>query len=297
MNKQRVDQLINDMVKVVITEVDNAINKSNLIFKHKTDSKLGNLIAKSIGKYGLEWDSYIIRDEVTATLYESMLIVAKDKDIEEIKLDNPAYAGPVFKLVDLMLKDRLIPLSKKNREGEVIGTTELLLSPVAEDGETSSSLESILNGSIEMYGSTEESSIFLKWFNANKNNILTKKQLQFVNDELIDMDRHSICKIKKRISDRVIEAWEKDCNNKSLIEFELIKQQEAIEEILEAKDFRAALSPYLEELYIIDTIIDNVSSEAAKAFNTGSNEVWVIKEYRIALFKRLGKIIDQKEGK
>lgn len=272
MNKQIVDNLIKEMVQVLITEVDTVLNKSNLIFKHKTDKMVGSLIAKSIGKYGLEWSSDIIRDEVIATLYESMLIVSKDKEIEELRLDNPAFMGPVYNLVELKLKERLIPASKKNRDGEIIGYTEELVSPVAEEGEATSKLENMLNGQMEflMENKEEKMNQFIRWFNANKKTILTKKQRQFIDGELINMDRHSACKIRKRIAERVGKLYEAKYGSVTPRIATLMDQEEVIETILEAKDFRAALLPYMEENYIIDTIMDNVSPEATKAFNTGS---------------------------
>lgn len=272
MNKNIVDNLIKGMVQVLIVEVDTVINKSNLIFTHKTDRTVGSLIAKSIGKYGLEWSSNIIRDEVVATLYEAMLTVAEGKDIEELRLDNPAFMGPVYNLTELKIKSRLIPASKLNRDGEIIGYTEEFVSPVAEDGEATSKLENMLNGQIEflMENKEEKMNQFIKWFNANKKTLLTKKQRQFIDGELIDMDRHSACKIRKRIAERVGKAYEAKYGSVTPRIATLMDQQETIEAILEAKDFRAALLPYMEENYIIDTIMDNVSPEASKAFNTGS---------------------------
>lgn len=272
MNKNIVDNLIKGMVQVLIVEVDTVINKSNLIFTHKTDRTVGSLIAKSIGKYGLEWSSDIIRDEVVATLYEAMLTVAEGKDIEELRLDKPAFMGPVYNLTELKIKSRLIPASKLNRDGEIIGYTEEFVSPVAEDGEATSKLENMLNGQIEflMENKEEKMNQFIKWFNANKKTLLTKKQRQFIDGELIDMDRHSACKIRKRIAERVGKAYEAKYGSVTPRIATLMDQQETIEAILEAKDFRAALLPYMEENYIIDTIMDNVSPEASKAFNTGS---------------------------
>jgi len=291
-NKATIDRLINEMVTIIITEVDTAINKSNLIFKLKTDRMTGSLIAKSIGKYGLEWSSDIIRDQVIATLYESMLTVSKDKDVEELRLDNPAFMGPVYALTELKLREELIPTSKKNRNGEVIGFTEEFFSPITEDDQTIS-LEQLLNGSVSALEDEEEkANHFINWFNANKKSILTKKQLQFIDGELVDIDKRRAGEMRMRIADRVITAYTAKYGSVSSRVAALMDQQEAIETILEAKDFRAALLPYMEEDYIIDTIIDNVSPEVSRAFNTGSNEVRVIREYRIALFKKIENIND-----
>lgn len=294
MNRNKVNQLIENMVKVVITEVDTMINNSNLIVKIKTDSMTSSLIAKSIAKYGLDWSSDIIRDEVIATLYESMLTVSEGVKDEEIHFDNPAYMGKVYKLVELKLRDYLVPKSRKSKDGKVIGSEEAV-SPLAENDEAVSKLEAILNGQntekLMMVGEDNKMNQFYNWFNDNKKDILTKKQLQFVDGELT-LEKWNECKFRKRIAERVSKAYTTKYGTSSPRIATLMDQQEIIESILEAEDFKAALLPHMEELFIVDTIIDNVSPKAAKAFNTGSVETWVIKEYRIALFKALGNIID-----
>lgn len=295
MNRNKVNGLIENMVKVVVTETDTMINNSNLIVKVKTDNMTGRIIAKSIAKYSMDWSSDIIRDQVIATIYESMLIVSKDMDIEKIHLDNPEFVGKVNILVDLKLKETLIPKSKKNKDGKVIGYKEEAVSPIAENGEATSKLEQLLNGDIEklmMNGEKEKMNQFLNWFNDNKKNILTRKQLMFIDGELFKMDKRRVSEMRKRIADRVSKAYTEKYGTVTPRIATLMDQKEVIENILEADDFKAALLPYMEELFIIDTIIDNVSPRTAKAFNTGSTETWVIREYRIALFKALGNIIN-----
>ena len=261
----------------------------------------GRIIAKSIAKYSMDWSSDIIRDQVIATIYESMLIVSKDMDIEKIHLDNPEFVGKVNVLVDLKLKETLIPKSKKNKDGKVIGYKEEAVSPIAENGEITSKLEQLLNGDIEklmMNGEKEKMNQFLNWFNDNKKNILTRKQLQFVEGELEYIASGNAVFMKKRIAERVSKAYTNKYGTASPRIATLMDQKEILETILEAKDFKAALLPHMEELFIIDTIIDNVSPKAAKAFNTGDTSKEVIKEYRIALFKALGNIITilEREG-
>lgn len=293
-NKAAVDELINEMIQVLTTEVDITINKSNLIFKHKTDKMTGSLIAKSIGKYGLEWSSDIIRDQVIATLYESMLIVSKDKSIEELRLDNSAFMGPVYTLTEKKIKKELIPKSKEDTDGSIIGYSEEPISPLAEAEESTSRLEDLLNASSREIQERDKAktSHFLLWFEANKKKILTKKQLQFINNELIDISRASECNIKKRIADRVIKAYEEEYPKLSQRAAALMDKKKTLEEILSeevllAKDFRTALLPYINEDYIIDTIMDNVSPEAIRVFNKGFDAQWVVEEYKEALKKCL----------
>lgn len=232
-----------------------------------------------------------------------MLIVSKDMDIEKIHLENAEFVGKVNNLVELKLRNELIPASRRNRDGEFIGYTEELVAPIAEENETTSKLETLLNGQIDiekmMIGGEDKMNQFLNWYNDNKKNILTKKQIKFVEGEIPDIDRRTAWSMRKRIAERVTKAYALKYGSVSPRIAVLMDQQTLIENILEAKDFKAALLPHMNEIFIIDTIIDNVSPEAAKAFNTGSTEAWVMREYRIALFKSLDKIMQilDKEGK
>lgn len=302
MNKTIVDNLINNMIEVIVTEIETSLNHSNLIFKIKTDDMTSRLIAKAIVRYNMDWSSDIIRDQVITTLYESMLVVSKDMNATEINLDNKEFIGKVNNLVELKLRHELIPATRRNRNGEFVGHAEELVSPLAEGEETASKLEQLLNGNIKdlmKNGDEEKMNQFLNWYNKNKNNILTRKQIMFIEGELDYIDRGNATNMRKRIADRVTKAYTAKYGSASPRIAVLMDQQATIENILEAKDFKEALLPYMNETYIIDTILDNVSPAATKAFNTGSTETWVLKEYRIALFKTLDKIMQilDKEGK
>lgn len=230
-----------------------------------------------------------------------MLIVSKGMDVTEINLDNKEFVGKVNNLVEFKLKKELIPASRKNRKGELIGHAEELVSPIAEGEETASKLEQLLNGNIKdlmKVGDEKKMNQFLNWYNKNKNSILTRKQIMFIEGELDYIDRGNATNMRKRIADRVTKAYTAQYGSASPRIAVLMDQQQTIETILEAKDFKAALLPYMEETFIIDTILDNVSPAAMKEFNTGSVTEWVMKEYRVALFKTLGNIITllEREG-
>lgn len=289
-NKAAVDRLITEMVQVLITEIDTTINKSNLIFNHKTDKMTGQLIAKSIGKYSLEWSNDIIRDQVIATIYEAMLLVSKDMNESEIVFDNSEFMGKVYILTEKMIKKELILASKKSSDGSIIGYPEEPISPLAEADEFTSRLEDLLNASSKgMPEKEDKANHFLLWLEANKKKILTKKQLQLINNELIDISRASKHNMKKRMADKVIKTYEKEYPKLSQRAAALIDKKGILEEILSAQDFRAAITPHMDKDYIIDIIIDNVSPEATRAFNKGSNNTLVIKEYKEALKEYLRK--------
>ena len=284
--KELINNIMDSIVEIRITETENAINKCNLIVTYKHNKGLARLVSRSIVKYSIEWSADIIRDQVYATLYESLLKVAENLELEEINIDNMDLITPAFALTETSLKNTLIPASRKNRKGEIIEMIEKLI----DNEEPEETLEYLLNSKLPAM-ENDKASHFAVWFKDNKEKILTKKQLAFLNNETIDMDRASACKIRKRIANRIIKAYEEKYAGMNNITASLLDKKETIESILEAKDFRAELLKHMEEDYIIDAIIDNVSIASMKKFNTGSNDEEVLREYRVALFKKLDKLL------
>ncbi len=305
MKKQRLEQLTNEMIEILIIDLqeENATEESQTIkFKHYNHHMLNGLIKKSRAKYSLEWSEDIIRDEVYATVYESMEIVAANMDIEELTLDNSEFMGQAYELSQLKLKERLIPRSKRERTGAVIGTTEIVVSPIAEtdsEGNTvNSPLEDLLAGNISANTDEEEErkNHFLRWFDANKSKALTKKQIDFVDGGHIAEDKTNAYKMRKRISERVSRAYNEQYGNVSP-RIAILKDQERIlEEILDAKSFRAAYDKYKDEDFIIDAIAEYVALDYLRAFNKGNNNPETIRAMRIALYKRLGEVINMIEA-
>lgn len=306
MKKQRLEQLTNEMIEILIIDLqeENATEESQtIIFKHYNHHMLNGLIKKSRVKYSLEWDSDIIRDEVYATIYESMEIVAANMDIEEMSLDNPEFMGQSYNLAILKLKERLIPRSKVDRNGVIIGTTELIVSPKVkansvEEDSTTLSLEDLLAGQMAHNTDEEEEKMnhFLKWFDANKSKILTKKQIQFIEGGHIAEDKTNAYKMRKRISERVSRAYSEQYGDVSP-RIAILKDQERIlEEILDAKSFRDAYDKYKDEDFIIDAVAEYVALDYLKAFSKGSNNQDTIKAMRVALYKRLGEVINMIEA-
>lgn len=305
MKKQRLEQLTNEMIEILIIDLqeENATEESQTIkFKHYNHHMLNGLIKKSRAKYSLEWSEDIIRDEVYATVYESMEIVAANMDIEELTLDNSEFMGQAYELSQLKLKERLIPRSKRERTGAVIGTTEIVVSPIAEtdsEGNTvNSPLEDLLAGNISANTDEEEErkNHFLRWFDANKSKALTKKQIDFVDGGHIAEDKTNAYKMRKRIAERVSRAYDEQYGDVSPRIAVLKDQERILEEILDAKSFRAAYDKYKDEDFIIDAIAEYVALDYLRAFNKGNNNPETIRAMRIALYKRLGEVINMIEA-
>ena len=303
MKKQRLEQLTNEMIEILIIDLqeENATEESQTIkFKHYNKDLIAKAFAVAKPKYSLEWSADIIRDEVYATVYESMEIIAANMDIEEISLDNPEFAGPVYNMTMLKLKERLIPRSKRERTGEVIEMQVMAASQLGlnNDGQALT-IEDILEGTntyILMGAAEEKMNYFLKWFEANKSKILTKKQIQFLNGGHIAEDKTNAYKMRKRISERVSRAYSEQYGDVSP-RIAILKDQERIlEEILDAKSFRAAYDKYKDEDFIIDAISEYVALDYLKAFNKGNNNPETIRAMRVALYKRLGEVINMIEA-
>lgn len=231
--------------------------------------------------------------------YKAMKAVSKDLNISEISLENPAFVGPVYNYIMTDLKIKLIPDSKR-KNGSIVEMQEIAASQIGTDNEGNAfTIENILEGAdvfVLMGSKKEKVNQFLNWFNNNKKDILTKKQIQFLNNELPEQDKRRQSEMRKRISDRVSKAYEKQYGQVSPRIANLMDQEKVLEEILESKDFRSAYEKYRDNDFIIDAITEYVTLENLKKFNQGYDNPDTIKAMRIALFNKLGEVITLTEA-
>lgn len=302
MKKQILKNLTEEMIEILLIDLqeENATENSQTIrFKHYNKDLVAKIIAAARPKYSLEWSTDIIRDEVYATIYESMEIIAEDLIIEDIRLDNRAFAGPVFNMTMIKLKDKLIPASKRNGR-ELIELQEIAASQLGtnERGQALTIEEILASKETDILIDNKEDKMnqFINWFNKNKKDILTKKQINFLNGEVQHKDPDKARTMRKRIADRVSKAYSSQYGDVSPRIANLMDQQNILEKILEAKDFRAELNKYLDNDTIIDALTSQVSLKTMKTYNQGSTDPAIIKEYRIALFKKLGEVITMIEA-
>lgn len=302
MRKQRLEQITNEMIEILIIDLqeENATEDSQTIkFKHYNNEVVATVFAAAKPKYIKEWPADIVRDEVYATVYESMKIIAENMDLEEITLDNPAFTGAVYNMAMLKLKSRLTNRTKETKSG-IIEMNEIAASQlgVNEDGQALT-IEDILSGAnvfVLMGAIDEKMNHFIQWFDSNKNTILTKKQREFLEDQSNYTDKDKSYKMRKRISERVSRAYEEQYGQVSPRIAVLKDQQRILEEILEAKSFRAAYDKYKDNSFIIDAVSEYVALNYLQAFNKGSNNTDTIRAMRIALFKKLGEVISMIEA-
>lgn len=223
-----------------------------------------------------------------------MKAVTKDLNIAEISLENPAFAGPVYNYIITDLKIKLIPDSKR-KNGSIIEMQEIAASQIGTDDEGNAlTIEDILEGAdvyVLMGSKKEKMNQFLKWFNSNKKNILTKKQLQFLDGETHYTDKRTYSQMRKRISERVSKAYQEQYGEVLPRVANLKDQEKILEKILESENFRKTYEEYRDEDFIIDAVAEYVSLENLRKFNKESNNPDTIKAMRIALFKKLGEVI------
>lgn len=306
MKKQRLEQLTNEMIKINIVELDRTNESASIEVTHKRNEAMNGLLKKVRPATSAEWYYHkgmsddIVRDEVYAAMYEAMVIVSEDMPLEEISLDNKEFMGQVMNYALNIAKKNLIPASKKNRDGSIIQIHESSCSPLIEsDSEAANSpLEDLLAGNISVDTEEEEErkNHFLKWFDNNKDFILTKKQSQFLDGEVHHKDPDKARTMRKRISERVSRAYSEQYGDVSPRIAVLMDQERILEEILDAKSFRAAYDKYKDEDFIIDATSEYVALEYLQSFNKGNNNPDTIRAMRIALYKKLGEIINMIEA-
>lgn len=294
----KIKDLTNEMIEILLIDLseENATKDSQTItFKHYNKDIVAKVLAAAKPKYSLEWSSDIIRDQVYESTYKSMKAVSKDLNIAEISLENPAFAGPVYNYIMTDLKIKLIPDSKR-KNGSIIEMQEIAASQIGADDEGNAlTIEDILEGAdvyILMGSKKEKMNQFLNWFNNNKKDVLTKKQIQFIDGETHYTDKRTYSQMRKRISERVSKAYQEQYGEVSPRIANLKDQEKILEIILESEDFRKTYEKYRDEDFIIDAVAEYVSLENLKNFNKGSNDPDTIKAMRIALFKKLGEVIN-----
>lgn len=289
-------------------------------------------------KHQLEWGSYddktmstqeklrdIPASEAYASVYEAILVIAEEYEEEELEeiynnllykdkqVDNDLVAIFLAKtktLAETYIKNYLISSTKKDRNGKIIGNTEYTdscLTTIDEQGNEVSFLdskESIAKGTrsalVELFGDNSESALNT-WFMDNHERILTKKQVQYINDEL-EINPQQAYSFRKGIEKRVLKALQEEFNINGTNHDRLLKlynDRKILEEVLESKDFVTAVSKRLSkerEYEGMATIIDEALAEycelkETKAYRTAKIKTKeIIKPLRIALFKKLNEV-------
>lgn len=291
--KQIINNIVSENINISYNEIPTQ-NSSNLKIVYKNSAYVNGLIKQAICKFSQEWSSDIIRDNSYYSFYRALVKVAQEFDPNMI--GNDEYMNKVLVLSQLYNKEDLILVSKKNSDGNMLEDTwEELISPIA-DEEGVNILELLVNQTIDSNNS--KATHFLNWFNENKNEVLTKKQLSYINNELF-LKRSTACEMRKRIAERVEKKYTEAYKNMSNRQKYLIDNKCVLETILSAShdNFKEEFTKYQDNEFIIDVIIDNVPFAIMNKFNTTENiDTDIIRIYRTALFKALNNINNKLEN-
>ena len=302
-----------------------------------------NLADEMNTKHEIEWASYgkgnknrqikytdIPASETYASIWESMLVIADEYTIEDLEIiaeylknnddkqvDNSLVAIFISKtraLASLLVKNYLIASTKKDRNGKMIGSTEVNFTALDNEendmeipsgaGGFANKLESTAEGTrnpeIELFGANEDTALKL-WFLDNMENILTKKQIAFVKGE-VEVNKQQAYSFRKGIAKRITTALEKEFgvnkgNHDRLIK--LRREKKMLEELLDSKNFASELEKILSKEREYDgriNIVETALVEFCTLTETRNYRMAkvktkeVTKPLRVALYKQLNEI-------
>ena len=285
------NNIMEELVKITIIEFDYAMDKKYVDAKYSNHQTVNAVIKKTAPLCIRDYENSIIRDDTYASVYEVMLTkVAPDftneqleqilEDIHTKKLDiTNQFLVAIYKLAIFKVKLNLSG-HRRSAKGMIPALDELEYS------------EEIFNSSpnynygLHVDNPDEDISFFTSWFNENKENFLTEKQLQFVQDD-VAIDSKNKSSYKKRIYTKTLKAYQAEFQTNDDKLNEIYTQVAMIENLLNAEDFAKEYIRLRDKSFIIDAITTYASLPTLKAFNLGSRDAKVIKEMRVSLFKKL----------
>ena len=285
------NNIMEQLVNINIVEYDYAQDKKYVDAKYSNHQTVNAVIKKAAPLCVRDYENSIIRDDTYASVYEVMLNkVAPDftneqleqilEDIHTKKLDiTNQFLVAIYKLAIFKVKLNLSG-HRRSAKGMIPALDELEYS------------EEIFNSSpnynygLHVDNPDEDISFFTSWFNENKESFLTEKQLQFVQDD-VAIDSKNKSSYKKRIYTKTLKAYQDEFQTNDDKLNEIYTQIATIESLLNAEDFAKEYMRLRDKSFIIDAITTYVSLPTLKAFNLDSRNTKVIKEMRVALFKKL----------
>lgn len=287
-------QIINDIVNALITihcfDYKNAQYKQLVGYTYKAHQTVNATIKKCQGLCLRDWDYSILRDQSYASIYESITKIAKNYTEDELKMiysdiqtkkltiTNQFLTG-VYKKSIFDVKSKLSGHRRDGKKG--------MISTFQSIEYTEENLKNIIEVSDEQQ---VDIVFFLQWFNQNKHNFLTPKQLLFLEDESITKTNKST--YRKRIFDATMKAYNDTFNNCSNERVnELRSAIDNIEKLLDNPNFESVIYKAMNRYsYVLDAITTYVPMPVMKKYNLGDRSKETIRQYRIALFHKLNEL-------
>ena len=291
--KAIIEDIINHMINIQTLDYIEAgstmRDKKSVDVKFNNHVTINSVIKKCTPCCSHDWNDYgIIRDECIASVYEVMTKISDDyteEQLYDIYLDIDTKENPQTHQFLVSLYKLSIFKAKMNLSGNRRSSKGLI--PAFDHVEYA---EEYLNGASTSFEDIDANvCFFIRWFNENKADFLTRKQLSFIEDpSVVNEKNHS--SFRKRIYANTLEAFseEFDSDNERINQLE--SQIQVIEKILDAPDFVKTYLKYQDKHYIIDAITEYVSMKDMQSFNKKDYNPSVIKAHRIALYKKLNSL-------
>ena len=259
---------------------------------------------KAKAKFKLECDAENYAQQVRMYYYivlEKYLEKFGEPETEKQKNDMVKYVskGCLNKLRDLSrsMKNKLCYYDKEKEE--VVFHTLMSLSHIIDYTKNENIVDSI-DYMIHSTQPTESYNLFAKWFEVNKNDILTKKQLEYLRDN----NTVSSNKNKRAIEQNIIRRVDRKYSDLSIDDCKLMDltyKKNILEDILNSKDNVEFLTKItkaldedwlLEELYSMDMSICKIITDATKGKYDNSRKIYTICQKIIEINDKIDKLIE-----
>jgi hypothetical protein len=297
MKKQLIDNIMQELVKITVVdykeEGGNSIDKKTVDFKYYNHMTVNAVAKKCYSLCIRDWESEIIRDETYASIYEILLKVANDYTVEELGqiledvhtkklIITNSFLSSVYKLSVFKVKFNLSGFRRGSKgmlpSMNYTEYTEDTLNNYPEH-----------NYGLHIDNPEENINFFQRFFNENKEQFLTKKQLAFIEDES-QIKGKNRGQYRRRIYDSTLKAYNALFDSDDDRINEIRTQITIIENLLDSENFVQEYIRVRDKSFIIDAITTHVDMPTMKAFNLGNRDNETIKKHRVALFKKLDEL-------
>lgn len=237
----------------------NRVPVYGLYLKAKKGSILERVEFMAKGKFKLEADAENYAQEVRAYFFIKLKehIEKNGEPTTEKEVDN--MNGLMYK----MCKDHMIDIARGmksnqltcDKESGMFSVVQLLSLDASDDFSNS------LQGEVEdvMQNNSKESfSYFRAWFNENRSKILTKKQLQYLEDENSIMETNR-ARMNKTISERIYRSYTDESIHKYRIE-KISHRIEIIDKIIKSRTDRHLMLELMNAMKHEDWLLEGVYS-------------------------------------
>ena len=250
---------------------------------------------------------YKISEEYT----EQMLLDILDDVLKCSDLNTKLFLARVKEYSMLLIRQNLISWSKKNSKGKLIGREVADMIHQDDEGNEISFIESQTSTTagtrdvvIELFGGDYHDSR-VDWIVENLDSIFTKNQCEYLRGtKKKEMNSKDVYKIKKNMQKRLLNALEKEFGSINNRLISIRRDMKKIEKVLESENFIAAIFKNTSKKLVTEgkeTIIDNALSEYCnpsdmkKFINADIKTHELCKPLRVALYKKLGDLIEAEE--